>query len=57
MFENLHWLDAETQTLLDSLIEGLPTARVLLLVNYRPSTPMAGTARPPIPAPAGPVAP
>ena len=36
VFENLHWLDAETQTLLDSLIEGLPTARVLLLVNYRP---------------------
>jgi class 3 adenylate cyclase/tetratricopeptide (TPR) repeat protein len=36
VFQNLHWLDAETQTLLDSLIEGLPTARVLLLVNYRP---------------------
>jgi class 3 adenylate cyclase len=36
VFENLHWLDAETQTLLDSLIEGLPTARVLLLVTYRP---------------------
>jgi class 3 adenylate cyclase/tetratricopeptide (TPR) repeat protein len=36
VFENLHWLDAETQTLLDSLIEGLPPARVLLLVNYRP---------------------
>ena len=36
VFENLHWLDAETQTLLDSLIEGLPIARVLLLVNYRP---------------------
>jgi predicted ATPase len=36
VFENLHCLDAETQTLLDSLIVGLPTARVLLLVNYRP---------------------
>jgi predicted ATPase len=36
VFENLHWLDAETQTLLDSLIAGLPTARVLLLVSYRP---------------------
>jgi class 3 adenylate cyclase len=34
--EDLHWIDSETQTLLDSLIEGLPTARVLLLVNYRP---------------------
>ena len=36
VFENLHWLDAETQTLLDSLIEGLLTARVLLLVTCRP---------------------
>ncbi|MFQ5948898.1 MAG: AAA family ATPase, partial [Acidimicrobiia bacterium] len=36
MFEDLHWLDTETQTLLDSLVESLPTARVLLLVNYRP---------------------
>ena len=36
VFENLHWLDAETQTLLDRLIEELPSARVLLLVNYRP---------------------
>src|SRR5262249_25191268 len=34
--EDLHGIDSETQTLLDSLIEGLPTARVLLLVNYRP---------------------
>jgi class 3 adenylate cyclase/tetratricopeptide (TPR) repeat protein len=34
--ENLHWIDAETQTLLDSLVESLPTAPVLLLVNYRP---------------------
>jgi class 3 adenylate cyclase/tetratricopeptide (TPR) repeat protein len=34
--EDLHWLDTETQSLLDSLIESLPTARLLLLVNYRP---------------------
>jgi class 3 adenylate cyclase/tetratricopeptide (TPR) repeat protein len=34
--ENLHWIDAETQALLDSLLESLPTARMLLLVNYRP---------------------
>jgi class 3 adenylate cyclase/tetratricopeptide (TPR) repeat protein len=34
--ENLHWIDAETQAILDSLIDSLPTARVLLLVNYRP---------------------
>src|SRR4029453_429567 len=31
-----HWIDTETQTLLDSLVESLPTARLLLLVNYRP---------------------
>jgi tetratricopeptide (TPR) repeat protein len=36
VFEDLHWIDAETQALLDSLAEGLPTARLLLLVNYRP---------------------
>jgi class 3 adenylate cyclase/tetratricopeptide (TPR) repeat protein len=34
--EDLHWIDSETQALLDSLIESLPTARLLLLVNYRP---------------------
>src|SRR5689334_18742197 len=36
LFEDLHWIDDETQGLLDSLVESLPTARVLLLVNYRP---------------------
>jgi class 3 adenylate cyclase/tetratricopeptide (TPR) repeat protein len=36
VFEDLHWLDAETQALLDGLVESLPTARLLLLVNYRP---------------------
>jgi tetratricopeptide (TPR) repeat protein len=36
VFEDLHWIDAETQALLDSLVEGLPMARLLLLVNYRP---------------------
>ena len=34
--ENLHWIDAETQAFLDSVIESLPTGRILLLVNYRP---------------------
>ena len=29
-------MDAETQALLDSLVESLPTARALLLVGYRP---------------------
>ncbi|HEY7490587.1 MAG TPA: AAA family ATPase, partial [Candidatus Tectomicrobia bacterium] len=36
VFEDLHWIDTETQAVLDLLIESLPTARVLLLVNYRP---------------------
>jgi len=35
VFEDLQWIDAETQALLDGLVESLPTARVLLLVNYR----------------------
>jgi class 3 adenylate cyclase/tetratricopeptide (TPR) repeat protein len=36
VFEDLHWIDSETQALLDSMVESLPTARILLLVNYRP---------------------
>jgi class 3 adenylate cyclase/tetratricopeptide (TPR) repeat protein len=36
IFEDLHWIDGETQALLDSLIESVPASRVLLLVNYRP---------------------
>ena len=34
--EDLHWIDTETQALLESLVESLPTVRLLLLVNYRP---------------------
>src|SRR5215471_6869826 len=36
VFEDLHWIDSETQAVLNSLVESLPTARLLLLVNYRP---------------------
>ena len=36
VFEDLHWIDSETQALLEGLVESLPTARVLLLVNFRP---------------------
>jgi len=36
VFEDLHWIDTETQALLDGLVESLPTVRLLLLVNYRP---------------------
>jgi class 3 adenylate cyclase/tetratricopeptide (TPR) repeat protein len=36
VFENMQWVDAETESLLQGLLESLPTARVLVLVNYRP---------------------
>jgi predicted ATPase len=36
VFEDLHWIDTETQAVLDTLVDSLPTARVLSLVNYRP---------------------
>ena len=36
IFEDLQWIDSETQAVLDGLVESLPTARILLLVNYRP---------------------
>ena len=36
IFEDLQWVDSETQALLDSLVESLPLARIALLVNYRP---------------------
>src|SRR5262249_11767015 len=36
VFDDLHWIDSETQAFLNSLMESLPTARLLLLVNYRP---------------------
>jgi class 3 adenylate cyclase/tetratricopeptide (TPR) repeat protein len=34
--EDLHWIDTETQALLDGLVEGLDSARLLLLATYRP---------------------
>ena len=36
IFEDLHWIDSETQVLLDSLVDGLASSRILLLVDYRP---------------------
>jgi predicted ATPase len=44
IFEDLHWIDGETQALLDDLVESLGSARILLLATYRPSTSMAGPA-------------
>ena len=36
VFEDLHWIDDETQAALDFLVESLPASPTLLLVNYRP---------------------
>ena len=36
VMEDLHWIDSESQSLLDRLIESLPTARLLCLVSCRP---------------------
>jgi class 3 adenylate cyclase/tetratricopeptide (TPR) repeat protein len=36
VFEDLHWIDAETQALLNLLVDAIANARILLLVNYRP---------------------
>src|SRR5256712_10397235 len=37
IFEDLHWIDGETQGFLDVLSESVASARLLLLVNYRPA--------------------
>ncbi len=36
VFEDLHWIDSETQGFLDGLLDSIPTASVLVLFNYRP---------------------
>jgi class 3 adenylate cyclase len=36
VFEDLHWIDSETQAVLNGLVESLSTCRILLLVSYRP---------------------
>ncbi|MEK7702082.1 MAG: adenylate/guanylate cyclase domain-containing protein, partial [candidate division NC10 bacterium] len=36
VFENLQWIDTETQAFLDSLLERVLTSRLLLLLDYRP---------------------
>ena len=36
IFEDLHWIDADTQTVLDSFAESIPSAAIVLAVNYRP---------------------
>jgi class 3 adenylate cyclase len=36
MFEDLHWIDSETQALLNLLTDAIANAHILLMVNYRP---------------------
>ena len=36
MFEDLHWIDEATQEFLNLLADSIGTAKILLLVNYRP---------------------
>ncbi len=36
IFEDLHWIDEQTQDFLNLFADSIATARVLLLVNYRP---------------------
>ena len=36
IFEDLHWIDEETQELLNLLVDSIGTAKFLMLVNYRP---------------------
>jgi class 3 adenylate cyclase/tetratricopeptide (TPR) repeat protein len=46
IFEDLHWLDDESQALLDLLVESMTTARILLLVNFRPEYRMRWASKP-----------
>jgi predicted ATPase len=36
IFEDLHWIDEETQEFLNLLVDSIGTTKILLLVNYRP---------------------
>ena len=36
IFEDLHWIDDDSQALLNLFADSIATARILLLVNYRP---------------------
>jgi len=36
LFEDLHWIDTETQAVLDTLVDSLGALRILLLVTHRP---------------------
>jgi len=36
VLEDLHWIDSKTQAVLETLVESIPSHRVLLLLSYRP---------------------
>ena len=36
IFEDLHWIDAESEALLQLLADTIGTAQILMMVNYRP---------------------
>ena len=36
IFEDLQWIDEETQAFLNLLADGIGTSKILMLVNYRP---------------------
>ncbi len=36
IFEDLQWIDVETEALLDLLADSIGTAKIMMLVNYRP---------------------
>jgi len=36
IFEDLHWIDAQTEEFLKLMAQAIGTARILLIVNYRP---------------------
>src|SRR5262249_2237116 len=38
IFEDLHWIDGETQALLNLLVDAITNGCILLLVNYRPES-------------------
>ncbi|MGO4304444.1 adenylate/guanylate cyclase domain-containing protein [Cupriavidus sp. RAF12] len=46
LFEDLQWLDSETEAFLNLLIDHVPDARIVLLVNYRPEYSHNWNARP-----------
>ena len=46
VLENLQWVDGETQAFLDSLLDHIPTARLLLVVECRPGYEHLWTGRP-----------